>query len=148
MTLSAQLRAAIAEGEPGLRSIPEQAAGARPAGREGWSKKQELGHLIDSATNNRVRFITAALSGRFDGPTYDGPGWVDLGGYADAAWTGLVDLWTRLNGALAGVVERIPPAALQAECSVGGSFRGSLEALIEDYIRHLRHHLEHILSAK
>ncbi len=146
--LATRLRAAIANGEPELRTISDSAAGAQPQRREAWSKKQELGHLIDSATNNRVRFITAALAGQFDGPTYDGRGWVELGGYADAPWTDLVELWARLNTALAGVVEQIPEPALLAPCRVADSFQGTLEALIDDYIRHLEHHLEHILSAR
>ena len=54
----------------------------RPGGGEGWSRKQELGHLIDSATNNRVRFIRATLEGQLSGPSHDARKWVELGGYA------------------------------------------------------------------
>jgi len=30
----------------------------------GWSRKQVIGHLIDSASNNHQRFVRAALEGR------------------------------------------------------------------------------------
>jgi hypothetical protein len=33
-----------------------------------WSRKEELGHLIDSATNNHIRFVRATLDGEFRGP--------------------------------------------------------------------------------
>ncbi len=137
---------AVKDAEPRLHAISEAAAGAKPKGREGWSKKQELGHLIDSAVNNRLRFITAALHGKFSGHTYDGPGWVELGGWAETGWCDLIELWSRSNRALARVVERIPPEQREAQCRVGGSFRGSLEALVEDYIGHMEHHLDHILA--
>jgi hypothetical protein len=144
--LAEDLRAAVRHAEPRLREITDAAAGAKPQARDGWSKKQELGHLIDSAVNNRLRFVTAALHGKFTGHTYDGPGWVELGGWAETEWRDLVELWARSNRALARLVERIPPEQREAQCRIGGSFRGSLEALIEDYIGHMEHHLDHILG--
>ena len=53
---------------PGLANTPW-----RPGG---WTRKQVLGHLLDSATNNRQRFVRAATEGRFAGPNYA----QDLGG--------------------------------------------------------------------
>jgi hypothetical protein len=127
-----------------MRAIAEPAAALRPDGG-GWSRKQELGHLIDSAANNRARFINAALAGQYAGPSYDGDGWVDLGGYAGMAWTDVVSLWTALNRALAVVLERIPPERLCAPCRIGDGDPVTLEFVIDDYIRHMRHHLDHIV---
>jgi hypothetical protein len=143
-SLSQRLQRAIAEEEPRLRAITEQSAGARRG--EGWSKKQELGHLIDSAANNRARFINAALAGQYAGPSYDGPGWVELGGYAGMPWADVVDLWKTLNHALVVVLERIPPGRLSAQCRIGDAGPVTLEFVIADYILHMRHHLDHILS--
>src|SRR3954471_23262291 len=70
---------------------------ANPIREGGWSRRQELGHLIDSAANNHVRFVVAALEGRYSGPTYDADAWVDLHGYAGMDWTDLVDLWYSMN---------------------------------------------------
>ena len=142
-SLSQRLQSAIADEEPRLRAITEQSAGARRG--EGWSRKQELGHLIDSAANNRVRFINAALKGQYAGPSYDGPGWVELGGYAGIPWTDVVDLWKTLNQALIVVLEHIPPGRLSAQCRIEDGAPVTLEFLIADYILHLRHHLDHIL---
>jgi len=139
------LEKTVREEGPKLRTISEEAAATRPGAREGWSRKQELGHLIDSATNNRVRFIVAALNGKYTGPTYDGRGWVELGGYSDTPWTDLVELWTRLNEALASAIERIPEERLSAECNVNEGGPVSLEFLIRDYVLHMQHHLDHIL---
>jgi DinB superfamily len=144
--LGEKLKSVVQEQGAKLRTMSERDAAPRPGGGDGWSRKQELGHLIDSATNNRVRFVLAALSRNYTGPNYDGRGWVELGGYADTPWADLVELWTRLNGALARVIDRIPHEALGTSCKVGDNQPVSLEFLIEDYLAHMQHHLDHILA--
>jgi hypothetical protein len=144
-SFSVRLFDAIAAEEPELRSISDQSAQTKPA-NNGWSKKQELGHLIDSAVNNRVRFVYAALEGQFTGRGYDGPGWVDLGGYAEMPWARLIDLWKMSNEALAVLIGRIPKERLSAPCRIGGAEAVTLEFVIEDYVLHMQHHLDHILS--
>ncbi|MCU1259683.1 MAG: DinB superfamily protein [Bryobacterales bacterium] len=145
-SFSRRLQAAVAEEEPRLRSISDQFSGDRPEDGERWSKKQELGHLIDSAVNNRVRFIRAALESQYCGPSYDGRGWVDLGGYAEMVWTDLIDLWATSNRSLAIVLDRIPPDRMTAECRIGNADAVTLEFLIDDYISHMQHHLDHIIA--
>ena len=39
-------------------------------GPDSWSPRQELGHLIDSAANNHIRFVRAATEPEFSGPGY------------------------------------------------------------------------------
>lgn len=129
---------------PRLREIRDEAAGLR---REdgGWSRKEELGHLLDSAANNRVRFVRAALEPEYAGPTYDGDGWVRLHGYNDLPWSTLLDVWERDNRLLAHLVGRIPDDKLATQCSIAGRPAVTLEFLIEDYVHHMQHHLDHIL---
>jgi hypothetical protein len=136
----------FAEAEPRLRAIAEASAGAVPSDPEGWSSKQELGHLADSAINNRVRFIKAALEGKFTGPSYDGPGWVKLGSYASTPWPDVIDLWKSLNRSLAAVLDAIPAERFTAPCRIGNSGPVTLEFLIDDYLVHMQHHLDHIFS--
>lgn len=128
-----------------LRSLSEREAAATPqTGR--WSRKEELGHLLDSAVNNRVRIVRAALEGGFEGPGYQQEGWVELGGYSGLPWPELVESWRLHNRLLAHLVGRIPEERLEAGCAVGADPPLSLGALIEDYVRHMRHHLDHILG--
>ena len=54
------LSSVVARVLPHLSAIPEQAAGQKPAPNK-WSKKEILGHLIDSAANNHQRFIRLQL---------------------------------------------------------------------------------------
>lgn len=132
---------------PGLLAISEEDAQTRADLGHGWSRKQELGHLIDSATNNRVRFVVAGLAGKYVGPTYDGDGWVDLGGYAHAPWIDLIELWERLNRSLAVLIERMPEERLGSLCKIGDNEEATLGFLMEDYVSHMETHLAHVLDA-
>ncbi len=143
--LSERLQSVVALGEPRLRSIADRPGSVIAPKGDAWSRKETLGHLIDSATNNRVRFIKAALEGKYVGPVYDGVGWVKLGGYEEMEWSDLIVLWKTLNGALANVLERIPREKLAAECRVGDLQPVTLGFLIEDYILHMEHHLDHMV---
>ena len=62
--LSEQLVRAVKSAEPILRKVSE-AESNRPALKGGWSRKQVIGHLIDSASNNHQRFVRASLQGFF-----------------------------------------------------------------------------------
>jgi hypothetical protein len=131
-----------------LWAISDEEAAEKPSG-ESWSRREELGHLLDSAANNRVRFVRGALEpGGFSMPSYDSAGWVAMQGYRDLPWPMLVDLWQRENALLAHVVDRIPDERLSTLCGIGGGAPVTLEFLIEDYVRHMQHHLDHILRRK
>jgi hypothetical protein len=112
----------------------------------GWTRKQVLGHMIDSAANNHQRFIRAALDGQYAGPGYAQQGWVNLHGYAEIPWPTLLEWWTAAHQMLEAVVARIPEDRLGTVCVVGQDSPVRLQFLIEDYIAHQRHHLAQILS--
>ena len=131
---------------PALQAITQEQAGRIQAGNDGWSRLEELGHLIDSAANNHVRFARAAIDGAYRGDTYKQNEWVKLHGYAGMSWEELVEFWRRYNMVLARVIEQIPEERLSAECSIGSAAPVSLRFLIEDYVLHMQHHLDHVLA--
>ena len=128
-----------------LRAVTESESIVKPASG-GWSQKEELGHLIDSATNNHVRFVRASLEPEFRGPGYEQDAWVSLHGYHDMPWSDIVEFWQRYNTFLAGLVRRIPSPLLDSQCVIGESAPVTLQFLIEDYTLHMQHHLDHILK--
>ena len=65
-------------------------------------------------------------------------------GYQDRPWSDIVALWAVVNVHLAHVIARIPPEALETPCRIGGSEPMTLEFVVRDYMRHLRHHLQQI----
>jgi len=139
------LREAVEHDLKVLLAIPENVSRISP-GPGRWTRREELGHLLDSAANNHMRFVRAGLDGSYDGPGYDQDRWVELHGYRDLPWRDLVEFWRRYNELLAQVVERIPGDRLASPCRIGLGETVTLGFVIEDYVRHLRHHLEHIAS--
>lgn len=128
-----------------MLDIPETIAGDQREGRT-WTSKQELGHLIDSAMNNHGRIVRAALEGHYSGPSYDQNGWVQINAYQELQWAALVMYWRDLNLMLARVVARIPPDRMSAICTVGSDAPVTLQYLIEDYQKHLLHHIDQIFT--
>jgi hypothetical protein len=130
----------VATSVPRLLALPESETARKPS-PDRWSKKEILGHLIDSACNNHQRFVRTQLEGGLTFPGYEQEGWVRCQGYATADWQLLVELWAAYNRHLAVVVARLPVASRAFACRIGGSEELSFAAVVEDYVRHLDHHL-------
>lgn len=108
-----------------------------------WSKKEILGHLIDSATNNHQRFVRGQFE---DNPAivYDQDKWNEYNFHQQTDPRQLIDFWTIYNKQLLFLVKHISQEHLQRTCLVGGSFL-TLDFLINDYVGHLEHHLRQIV---
>ena len=115
-----------------------------PWRKGGWTRKQIVGHLLDSATNNRQRFVRAASEGLFNGRNYD-HAWVAAHGYADQAWETLLGWWEAEHEILMAVVDRIPESRFDAECVLDAD-AAVTRALIEDYVTYQRWHLKQLLA--
>ena len=129
-----------------LLQVPEEVVGF-PWRNGGWTRKQVLGHMIDSAANNHQRFVRAALDGQYTGPFYAQEGWVAAHGYNEMPWPTLLAWWQTYHEMLKAVVERIPAEKLTAECLVGDDKPVTLQFLVEDYIAHQKHHLAQICQS-
>ncbi len=140
--LATRLATAVETESAALRQVTEQEAAIQQAGK--WSRKEEIGHLIDSAANNHIRFVRGAIEPEFRGPGYDQNVWVRLHSYHELPWATLVDFWSQYNAILARVVANIPADRFAARCWVK-DVEMTLGFVIEDYMRHMQHHLDHIL---
>ncbi len=142
--LAAQLHAAIDSAQQLFLRVDETRTTRRPR-ENGWCAREILGHLIDSASNNHRRFILAQSpeTRKFDG--YDQEAWVARQRYDKVPWRDLVVLWTAYNRHLAHVMSCVPEQAMAARAiEPGGTKPITLEFLMEDYVVHLRHHLDQI----
>jgi hypothetical protein len=126
-----------------LRTIDDDVAVTK-AQPDVWSVKQILGHLIDSASNNHQRLVRAPRTGELAFPGYQQNAWVFSQDYQGRPWLELVDFWVHYNYHLAHVIRRIPDAAANVLIRIGDNGPITLGALAEDYVAHLRHHLEQI----
>ena len=141
--LSDKLVRVVRSAEAILFQVPE-AESSKPVLSGGWSRKQVLGHLIDSASNNHQRFVRAALQTSLDFPGYDQDGCVRVQAVEEADWTLLVSLWAGYNRYLAHVIAHLPVSKLETLCHIGLDEPVTLRFLAEDYLRHLLHHLGQI----
>jgi hypothetical protein len=112
----------------------------------GWTRKQIVGHLLDSAANNRQRFVRAATEGKYVGPKYLQDAWVAAHGYASQSWETLLTWWEAEHEILMAVVDRIPEDRLEAPCVIGDDAPVTLRFLIEDYVGHQRWHMKQLTS--
>jgi len=141
--LSDKLVRVVRSAEAILFQVPE-AESSKPVLSGGWSRKQVLGHLIDSASNNHQRFVRAALQTALDFPGYDQDGCVRVQAVEEADWTLLVSLWAGYNRYLAHGIAHLPVSKLETLCRIGSDEPVTLRFLAEDYLRHLLHHLGQI----
>jgi hypothetical protein len=142
---SRRLMQVVEETETRLSAITEPESAKRSdAGK--WSKKEVLGHLIDSASNNHQRFVRVQLDGSLNFPGYQQDGWNRTQQYQSEPWANLVRLWASYNRHLAHVIAAIPDDVGQRMCVIGSGAPVTLEFLVTDYLGHLEHHLGQILG--
>ena len=130
---------------PQLLAISDAEA-ARPVASDKWSRKEVLGHLVDSASNNHQRFVRAQLVAELHFPPYEQEGWVTAQRYRDEPWGAIVDLWQAYNRHLLHVMSAVPEDRYGHRCHSGGSEPVTLHDHMVDYVVHLDHHLAQILA--
>jgi DinB superfamily len=144
--LSEKLLSLVEAAEPRLRQISERGS-IQPILPGGWSRKQVVGHLIDSTSNNHQRFVRAVLQTSLDFPSYDPSGSVRVQAVQGADWKLLVSLWAAYNRYLAHVIAQLPASKSKTACRIGSSGAVTLEFLVTDYLTHLVHHLRQLDAA-
>lgn len=138
-----ELREVILEYERKISAIPEAELSAKPLPNK-WSKKEVVGHLIDSAQNNLRRFVCGQYESQPPIIVYQQDFWVDSIGYQQMASRDLLLLWRLLNLRICEVLENMPESNYKKECNTGSLH--TLEWLSSDYVKHLKHHINQIIS--
>lgn len=143
MQMLARFAAVIEAGSQRLANIsaPDAAQRREP---NAWSRKEELGHLVDSAINNYARVVRAQHMDNPALPGYAQDIWVERGGYQERDWNELIGLWTALNTQMLHAARRVHSESLSRPCTIGDGPVITLGFVIEDYVDHMVHHLEHI----
>lgn len=108
-----------------------------------WSKKELLGHLVDSAASNLRRLVVSQYE-QGTKIVYHQDEWVAYQDYQSANITELKMLWKLLNYQYVRVIQNIPGHKLEYVCDTG---KGKIEMrtlayLITDYLVHLNYHLK------
>ena len=133
---------AINEYLPKLKALNEETSSMKPLPTK-WSKKELIGHLIDSAQNNIRRFIVAQYEHK---PiiTYRQDDWVNINNYQSYLLEDLVQLWYLQNKQICSILNNSSEEILQKTCHAEALH--TIEWMAKDYIKHMKHHLHQVLN--
>jgi hypothetical protein len=141
-TIAKYLDAHINQYLPVLKSMDENLLSNKPSPSK-WSKKEIIGHLIDSAHCNIRRF---AVSQYEDSPTinYNQDEWVAINNYQQWKSNELIDLWNLLNRQICEILKNTSSEKAQRICMTQELH--TIEWLAQDYVKHLKHHMHQVLD--
>jgi hypothetical protein len=114
-----------------------------------WSRKEILGHLIDSAANNHHRFVKAQIE---EDPlkiiSYQQNSWVAVQNYNEMDSESLGKLWESYNHHILWIISNFDENKLNTrwimeENEASGE---TILFLIKDYVDHMDHHLKQIFD--
>lgn len=139
---AAELGNLLNEYKPLLLSIPESEL-TKKSSPEKWSKKEIIGHLIDSAQSNLRRFVVAQYE---ETPfiVYNQDKWVAIANYQQWNSKELIELWYLINKHICAVLSNTSIETAQRICQTQELH--TIEWLANDYIKHLKHHLHQALQ--
>lgn len=155
ISAAVRLKTTVDEAVKKLLAFSDEEAARVPSPGK-WSKKEIVGHLIDSAAVNHARFVKAQSSNDLVCDGYEQDDWVRLQRYRERSWDELVKLWQVYNHHLAWVMAaadesvRTRPRIRHSLDSIAFKIVASdqpttLEYLMSDYVDHLEHHMRQAL---
>jgi hypothetical protein len=127
-----------------LRSMTEEFVSVKPAPGK-WSRKEIMGHLIDSAFNNHQRFVRMQIEPHQDLLQYRQNEWVALQNYQAMDWNRVVDLWYDLNRHIVHIWKNMDESKLINTAHFPEYGTLTLKYIIDDYVVHMEHHLNAVL---
>lgn len=138
----------IEEWEPKLLSLSEKIISER-RNIQNRTIKQIIGHLVDSASNNIHRIIHLQYQqSPLIFPDYANLGkndvWIAIQDYQEKDWNNLVQLWKYINIHIAYVIQNVNIEKLENEWISALNQKITLKAMIIDFPRHLKLHLNEI----
>lgn len=131
---------------PLLKKIPEAEYAHKPANTK-WSKKQILGHLVDSAANNHQRFVRAQFE-HVPYIVYDQNNWNTYSYYQEMNTQHIIQFWEMYNKHLLEILNKMPPINLLKTCKTNEPHEVTIQWLIDDYVMHTEMHLKQVVVYK
>ena len=147
-SISRELLSLIEEWEPKLSALPDEVITQR-RNNQNRNIKQIVGHMVDSASNNTHRVVHMQYqSSPLTFPDYANHGnndrWIAIQNYQKEDWNNLVQLWKYANIHFAHVIRYINAEKLNNVWISGLDEEISLEAMVVDFPRHFKLHLDEI----
>ncbi|HMI06102.1 MAG TPA: DinB family protein [Flavobacterium sp.] len=112
-----------------------------------WSRKQILGHLIDSAVNNLTRFTEIGYQPQpYIYREYRQNELVEINRYQTADAKEIFRLWLSLNKQIVRVIQSQTEERLHLKVQFTDGMIADLRFIMTDYPEHLEHHLNQIFQ--
>lgn len=144
--VAAELRLMITTYSTAFTALQEEDFAAKPT-PEKWSKKEIVGHLIDSAQNNLRRFIVGQYESTPPHIVYDQNFWVKANNYQSMTSLDVIVMWMLVNFRISEILENMPEENYKKQCNTGKGAPQlyTLEWLAEDYVKHMKHHINQVI---
>ena len=111
-----------------------------------WSKKEILGHLIDSGINNLQRFTEIQFKEKpYSIRTYNQAELVLANQYQEAEVLEILGFWLSINRRILSIMKNQNKETLRYEIKIDNEYN-NLEFLMNDYVVHLKHHVNQIID--
>jgi len=112
-----------------------------------WSKKEILGHLVDSAIHNLVRFTEINYVEKpYRHRPYNQIDLVNLNQYQTMDIHDLTELWLSINKQIVRLMKSVDEKALDYKIILSDESVIDLRFLMTDYVDHLEHHIRQLRS--
>lgn len=114
---------------------------------EKWSKKEILGHLVDSGINNLQRFTEIQYENKpYKIKKYKQDELVRANNYQESKIEEITELWFAVNKRIISIMKNQTEITLNYEIEITQDERSDLRFLMIDYVDHLEHHLNQIMK--
>ena len=125
---------------------PESELNHKPS-PEKWSKKEILGHLIDSGINNLQRFTEIQFESKpYKIRKYNQDELVKANDYQHSEIKELVAFWVSINHRIKSLMKIQTDKTLNYKVELDTEIESDLRFLIHSYVDHLEHHLNQIIK--
>ena len=144
--VTAELKTLISDYAERFLKISDAEFSAKPLPNK-WSKKEVVGHLIDSAQNNLRRFIVGQYMPVPPKITYEQDFWVNANGYQNTSGKDVITLWKLINEQIVSVLNNMAADNYTRLADTGKTDvqLRTLEWLAEDYVKHMKHHINQVI---
>ena len=147
-SISREILSIIEKWEPNLLALSDEVITER-RNSQNRTIKQIVGHMVDSASNNTHRVIHLQYQeSPLIFPDYANLGnndrWIAIQNYRNEDWNDLVQLWKYSNRHFVHIVRNINVGKLDNFWISGLNEDISLEAMVIDFPRHFKLHLDEI----
>lgn len=141
-----ELQELLSEYTKKFEAIQEPAFSDKPLPNK-WSKKEVIGHLIDSGQNNLRRFIVSQYTPEPPNIVYDQDFWVNANGYQLMKKEDVISLWRLVNERICAVLANMPEENYAKPCNTGKTEvqLHPVQWLAEDYVKHMKHHINQVI---